>query len=70
MFMLDMINKRAEKTFELKEEDNILDHNIWFKHWFATADEIKEEFRKEGLVNTVQHIEKLVAKQKTFMRAK
>jgi hypothetical protein len=58
MYMLNVINDRATKSFGPVTED--FNYEKWYDHWFKTAEEIKEEMAKEGLTNTVQHLDELI----------
>lgn len=58
-----MIHDRAEKTYsgEPITADN---YQLWVKHWFATAELLRDEFCKEHLVETAIHIEALIAEER------
>jgi hypothetical protein len=66
MMMLKIINDRAMKNYDFTKYKQ----DEWVQHWFDTAEQIKQEFATEGLAHTVEHIDEIIAQQKSFFPQK
>ena len=60
-----LINQRAQDGFtkSIKNQKDITKDN-WYAFWFKTAAEVKAEFEKEGLIQTVKAVEQIIKMNK------
>jgi len=57
-----MVHEKATKTYDGPEitKDN---YKVWVDHWIATAKDIKQSFEDEGLVESANHMAKIIEEQ-------
>jgi len=59
--LYDMIQKRATDRFW--DDDLPLSHEKikrWSDHWFSEARQLKSEFEDQGLLDTANHLQKII----------
>lgn len=64
MVLLNMIHERTK----LKPLPTITPANyyVWVKVWFETAEEMYQEFEKEGLFGTCAELRRIIEQEKTY----
>jgi hypothetical protein len=62
--LYDLIHARAAEQWH--ESINVDNFNRWAAHWLQTAMAIEEEFQQEGLYDTAEALDKIIAQQEKW----
>lgn len=69
MYIRDMLNKKTNSDpavrIAIQHDDVTKDYyKVWHEKFFAYAEELRKEFEKENLVNSIKELEAVIKDQK------
>lgn len=62
--LYNMIHTRAEANWSKSTKLSVHNYHLWVKHWFATAEALRNEFYNAGLPATGDAVQNIIEEQR------